>query len=109
MLALLVFIATTAYAAPPPGSDPNSEMAKWYKGLTRNDGGSCCDISDCRPAKYRQTNDGYEVLLRVLGDEKWVPIPDDKILNHIDNPTGVAVVCASAAGYIYCFVRPAET
>ena len=40
-----------------------------YSGLTTKRGASCCDDHDCRPAHYRMTSAGVEML--VLG--KWLP------------------------------------
>jgi hypothetical protein len=49
--------------------------------------------------------EGYEAL--VAGS--WIPVPRDKILRGIMNPTGRAVVCARPEGEILCFVTPDET
>ena len=38
---------------------------KWHQGfystLKRNDGGSCCNLMDCRPTQSRMVGDHYEV------------------------------------------------
>jgi hypothetical protein len=45
----------------------------------------------------------------VLINNKWTAVPQDKILQHIDNPVGRAVVCWTPALGIMCFVRATET
>src|SRR5437763_263713 len=42
---LVVAATVSASAQPPPGADPNSEMAKWFKSLKSNEGQPCCDVS----------------------------------------------------------------
>jgi hypothetical protein len=39
-------------------------------------------------------------------------VPTDKILHHIDNPTGRAVACLrhfNGHPIVHCFVRPSES
>jgi hypothetical protein len=42
-----------------------------YSHLTTKSGRSCCDGTDCRPAHYRITAAGVEMLV----NERWVHIP----------------------------------
>ena len=96
-------LSSPAVAAPPPNADPT--LAPWFQSLKQpGSGKSCCSISDCRVEPYRQTAIGYEVLL----DGQWVPVPNDKILQRIENPIGRAVTCHSGRT-IFCFVRETET
>ena len=91
-------------AAPPDNADP--ALAPWFQSLRQPGSGiSCCSIADCRIATYRTSASGYEALI----DDKWLAVPADKVLQHIDNPTGRAVVCYTPSLGILCFVRPAET
>jgi len=50
---------------------------KWHQGfyptLKRNDGGSCCNLMDCRPTQSRMVGDHYEVKL----DGAWMPVPSN--------------------------------
>jgi hypothetical protein len=93
-----------AKAGPPPDSDP--ALAPWYQSLRQpTTGASCCSIADCRAAEYREIGDHYEVLI----DDKWTLVPQDKILQHVDNPIGRAVVCWTPTLGIMCFVRATET
>jgi hypothetical protein len=66
---------------------------KWHQGfystLKRNDGGSCCNLMDCRPTQSRIVGDHYEVKV----DGVWTPVPYDKI-NNVVAPDGGAHVCA---------------
>ena len=66
---------------------------KWHQGfystLKRKDGGSCCNLMDCRPTQSRMVGDHYEVKV----DGVWTPVPYDKI-NNVVPPDGGAHVCA---------------
>ena len=46
-----------------------------YTGLTNNKGVSCCHDQDCRPAPYRMTPAGVEMLLY----GKWIAVPAETI------------------------------
>lgn len=103
LLSSVVCLLPSAFGAPPEHADP--ALAPWFKSLAQPDSGvSCCSLADCRPAEYRQGKEGYEVLI----EGEWVPVPPEKILQRIDNPTGRPILCRSGKT-IYCFVRPAET
>jgi hypothetical protein len=95
--------ATFAKAEPPPNADPT--LAPWYQSLKQpNTGVSCCSIADCRATDYRTDGDHYEVFI----NDRWTLVPQDKILQHIANPVGRAVVCWTPALGIMCFVRATE-
>ncbi|HEY1505206.1 MAG TPA: hypothetical protein VGF92_12950 [Stellaceae bacterium] len=92
-----------AKAEPPPDGDP--ALAPWYQGLKQpNTGVSCCSIADCRAADYRTIGDQYEVFI----NNRWTVVPQDKVLQHISNPVGRAVVCWTPALGIMCFVRATD-
>jgi hypothetical protein len=85
---------------------------KWHQGfysqLRRNDGGSCCNLMDCRPTQSRIIGDHYEVKV----DGVWTPVPYDKI-NNVVAPDGGAHVCAPRQvgpnkGIIFCVILPSE-
>jgi hypothetical protein len=63
MVATLIFAATGAKA-----HDIYSELQDRF-------GASCCNETDCRPANYRVTTSGIEMLL----DDDWVRIPNEVI------------------------------
>ena len=46
-----------------------------YTGLTDRNGASCCNFLDCRPAPYRMTTAGVQMLV----DGQWITVPDDTI------------------------------
>jgi hypothetical protein len=79
---------------------------KWHQGfyskLKRNDGGSCCNLMDCRPTQSRIVGDHYEVKV----DGVWTPVPYDKI-NNVIAPDGGARLRSETGGseqgrYILC-------
>ncbi len=57
-----------------------------YSGLKDHLGAaSCCDERDCRPAHYRITPAGVEMLL----DDEWVRVPDSVVqYRRLDGDTG---------------------
>ncbi len=68
-LAALVLLAITAsWPAPIEAHDI-------YTTLKDRFGGSCCNEHDCRPAHYRITAAGVQMLVR----EKWIVVPDETI------------------------------
>src|SRR5262249_23735632 len=85
---------------------------KWHQGfysqLRRNDGGSCCNLMDCRPTQSRIIGDHYEVKV----DGVWTPVPYGKI-NNVVAPDGGAHVCAPRQvgpnkGVLFCVILPSE-
>lgn len=93
-----------ARAAPPPDADPS--LAPWFQSLRQPGTGIlCCSLSDCRATSSRTTPGGYEALI----DNRWLPVPPNRVLEHTPNPTGRAIVCYLPGQGILCFVRPAET
>lgn len=87
--------------------------SRWFKSLTQPGTGiSCCDVSDCHPARSDWRNGQWWAEI----EGKMTPIPPDKVLKQtsiLEN----AVVCnskpaayygsnAPASSTIYCFVPP---
>lgn len=115
--AVMFSFVAGARAEPPPNLDPT--LQHWFEGLHRPAGGiSCCAAADCHVSESRMNTEGYEVYI----EQTWVTVPTDSILQHVDNPTGHAVVCyRRIRGYdengdakpidlkIFCFVRPSES
>jgi len=109
-----IAFAATALAAPPENADPT--LAPWFQSLkVPGTHESCCSIADCRITDYKQSKDGYEVLIDARFDlfpeqkPGWMAVPPERVLEQTDNPTGRAVVCYVPSRGILCFVRPAET
>jgi len=99
-----VILAASAFAEPPPDADES--LAPWYQSLRQPGSGiSCCSLADCRTTDYRTDGSNYEALI----DGQWLIVPEDKVLQRTDNPTGRAVVCWTPARGIMCFVRANET
>jgi hypothetical protein len=93
-----------ANSAPPENADPR--FSDWFNSLRQpGTGVSCCSISDCRPVDYQTNQDHYEVWIA----DQWRPVPNDKVLQRYDNPTGRAVVCWTPALGVMCFVKAAES
>jgi len=100
----LLLLTLPVQAAPPPDADP--ALSPWFHSLRQpGTGMSCCSIADCRPVDYRTTPNGYEVWI----EDRWWPVPPEKVLQRADNPVGRAVVCWTKLTGIMCFVRAPET
>jgi hypothetical protein len=66
--ALVSLLITTTWSVP-------AEAHDIYTTLTDTNGESCCHDRDCRPAHYRKTAAGVEML---VGAE-WIVVPDETI------------------------------
>ncbi len=113
MTALFVVgVIAVAHSRPPENADP--ALAPWFEGLRTPEGAGCCSIADCRAVEYRIKGDHYEALIgKQYGDDvepHWEPVPDERILQRQDNPTGRAVACWVPYLHpsILCFVLPAQ-
>jgi hypothetical protein len=98
MLGVLLLLFTSVAWAHPGDSD----LSQWYRSLRSNSGMSCCDISDCQPARARMTTDGWQIK---VGDE-WREVPAEAVLQR-DNLAGEPVACLYL-GRILCFVPGSE-
>ena len=102
----LALAAFSAWAAPPPGSDPNSELSAWFRSLQNEKGEFCCSVADCRrPYAWRQQAHGYQV--QAEKDAPWLDVPAENILRRV-NLLGDAVACI-VGGQVRCFIAPNET
>ena len=102
--AAVLSLPDLSQARPPANPDP--ALAPWFESLQQPDSGvSCCSIADCRPTEFRTVGDHFEALI----EEKWLPVPPEKVLQRTDNPVGRAVVCWTPDRGIMCFVRGTET
>ncbi len=57
----------------------SSQAHDIYTGVKDRNGVSCCDERDCKPAPYRMTPAGVEMLV----DGRWMVVPDDTIQYHV--------------------------
>lgn len=95
-------LSAGAFAAPPPDADMS--LAPWFRGLRQpGTGMSCCSIADCRRVDYEITPDGYVVRLNGMS----MPVPPERVLHRMSNPTGRGVACYTPDMGIMCFV-PAD-
>jgi hypothetical protein len=104
MCGAVLVLGRSAVAAPPENADPS--LAPWFNSLRMPwTNALCCSMADCRPTEARTNNDHYEVLI----EGEWRVVPDDKVLNRTDNPTGRAVVCWTPTAGILCFVKAPDS
>lgn len=82
----------------------------FYSRLVRQDGKSCCSLTDCVPTQSRMVDDHYEVLV----DGEWTPVPEH-VIQHVSAPDGGAHVCFPKQphpqypkGTLFCVVLPPE-
>ena len=107
--AVVVFLCTNAVAQEGHyGLGHDKWHESFYSTLKRNDGGSCCNLMDCRPTQSRMIGDHYEVKV----DGAWMPVPRNKI-NNVIAPDGGAHVCAPKQegvnkGVLFCVVLPPD-
>jgi hypothetical protein len=111
-VAAALVLGGSAMAAPPPGTNPNSEMAGWYHSLVDHRGIGCCSAADCRRVEYRMKGDAFEVFIDKgtfgrSAPDAWVAVPAEAILPR-ENPTGEGVACFYA-GQVHCFVQAGAT
>jgi hypothetical protein len=111
MVAVVVFLATTAAVGrPPPNSDPNTPIAKWFARQYNMRGGSCCGEADghrLNDNQWRIAGNHYQVQI----DNVWYPIEDWQLRRDVNdaNPTGQAIVWYNYdrskynGTQIYCF------
>ena len=109
-----VFLLSSGSTAHQPGE----EFAGWFQSLKvpgierpRNPADAFC----CSPERDCQTTDSEvdasgHYWIKAEGER--IQVPTDKILHHIDNPTGRAVACLrhfNGHPIVHCFVRPSES
>lgn len=107
----LVFIVTFLFTGAiaysiAHGHENDDPYASFYRSLKQPmNGASCCNDTDCKQTDYRIVGDHYDVWIEET--QKWLTVPDEKILKKIANPTGYAVVCWTQYLGILCFVSSA--
>ena len=101
-LPILLLLSGAALAEPPPGTDPNSSVAKWFESLHDELGQSCCGLGDCRAVTAEQ-RDGHWYVRMV---DTFLKVPDRIVTYRDDNPTGHSILCASPVqpSIMYCFI-----
>jgi hypothetical protein len=77
----LISATTSAYAAPPPNSDPNSPTTAWVQSLKDFQGTPCCSAADCRRAAIRYDDENNALVwidkqtFGPTAPEAWVTAP----------------------------------
>lgn len=100
ILALLLAPPSVATAHIPR---TESYVDDWFESLLAPDTGiPCCDRLDCREVASRRGPAGWEAW----SDNRWVPIPEDKVVTDTTNPLEHAVLCWSPSLGLTCFVPP---
>lgn len=99
-ICIIIFIICGFVSAAISHED-DEEHAAWYKSLKQpGNGGSCCDMTDCKNVLTRVGKEGYEVFI----NDKWVKVDPSRVINNKDNPTMGPVACYNPYDFIYCFV-----
>lgn len=91
--AVLLLCTASAYANPPPGSNPSPEEKAWWQCQYQIGGASCCGIGDghlLNDDEWRSSGTGYQVLIE--GD--WLPVPPTAMVR---SPCGPGPTPATAA------------
>ncbi|GEM_PF-4999192 len=107
--AAALLVASAAAAAPPP--DAGDRYRTWFSELRTKDGGSCCDVADCRFVGERIVGNGYQVRFHEPGDAfptGWVPVPDDAVRPRPPGGPPTAVACW-LKDRVYCFFGEPES
>lgn len=107
--AALLVIGTSALADPP--QDSAGRYAAWFAQLRSKDGGSCCDIADCRFVGERIVGGRYEVRFHEANPSfprQWVAVPDDAVRPRPPGGPAEAVACWFDQR-IYCFFGEPES
>lgn len=101
MRAVTFFCVTCLLSLPTPvavaqGRGDHDTFHHWYRGLKSPEGEGCCNERDCHPVASRYTAEGpgggwvLEILIR----NRWVKVPEDRILS-VSSPDGGVHACYS--------------
>lgn len=86
-LVLAILRVSPGLADPPPGYEP--KLHEWFESLKQPmTQQSCCTISNCHFADYREVDGHFEVKI-----DGWAYLVPRNIILRTENPTGRAVVC----------------
>jgi hypothetical protein len=69
---------------------------RWYQGLRSPEGEGCCNARDCHPVVSRYSWEGPQGgwVLEILIRNRWVKVPEDRIL-PLSSPDGGVHACYS--------------
>lgn len=103
-----LLLSTSALAAPPPGTDTNSQLHAWFERQYSVNGALCCSEADghiISDDDWRATGRSYDVKI----NDQWWSVPEHALRNLEGgpNPTGNPIVWytsnADGSPNIYCF------
>jgi hypothetical protein len=108
ILLLLLLLITPAAAHDHNGID----YSKWRMPSpdpTKHRWASCCNSTDCAPARTRFKDGHWEVFWEE--GNRWLPVPDQKVETNYDDAwdpkDNLGHACISKSGNVYC-LRPGE-
>ena len=78
------------------GRGDHDTFHTWYRGLKSPEGEGCCNERDCHPVAFRYEAAGPQGawVLEILIRNRWVKVPNDRIL-PLSSPDGGVHACYS--------------
>ena len=78
------------------GTGDHDTFHTWYRGLKSPEGEGCCNERDCHPVAFRYEAAGPQGawVLEILIRNRWVKVPQDRIL-PLSSPDGGVHACYS--------------
>ena len=78
------------------GRGDHDTFHTWYRGLKSPEGEGCCNERDCHPVAFRYEAAGPQGawVLEILIRNRWVKVPQDRIL-PLSSPDGGVHACYS--------------
>jgi hypothetical protein len=108
--AALLVAGVSARADPP--ADADGRYSGWFAQLKSRDGGSCCDVADCRFVGERIVAGRYEVRFHEPDASAfprgWITVPDDAVRPRPPGGPATAVACWFD-DRVYCFFGEPES
>ena len=89
------------------GTGDHDTFHTWYRGLKSPEGEGCCNERDCHPVAFRYEAAGPQGawVLEILIRNRWVKVPQDRIL-PLSSPDGGVHACYSDPAPFMTEVNP---
>ena len=89
------------------GRGDHDTFHTWYRGLKSPEGEGCCNERDCHPVAFRYEAAGPQGawVLEILIRNRWVKVPNDRIL-PLSSPDGGVHACYSDPAPFMTEVNP---
>ena len=89
------------------GTGDHDTFHTWYRGLKSPEGEGCCNERDCHPVAFRYEAAGPQGawVLEILIRNRWVKVPNDRIL-PLSSPDGGVHACYSDPAPFMTEVNP---